>query len=150
MTLASENRAGLATWRDGSVPYSVILAPDFGTTSEALEAWDHYKENLGEVRAVLVTRSGIEGLPVAEDLLASFLALGSTGTALALSGTNCGYGGEGPHGSARILRELGVSDALVDFVFRHRRLRFELLEDRWIVEVDDPEGKLKKGWLVEK
>lgn len=145
MTLATENRAGLTNWRDGLVPYSVILAPDFAGTDDALEAWDQYKENLGEVRTVLVTQSGIDGLPVAENLLAKFVALGSTGTALALSGTNCGYQGEGPHGTARILRELGVTEAVIPVVYRYSRLRFERLKDRWLVNVDDEEVKLEEA-----
>ncbi len=142
MTLPTEGRAGLTTWTEPRtrVPYSVILADDFGVTVRALASWDSYKEQLGTVKTVLVSFAGIEGLPIGENDLAGFLALGSTGAGLALSGTNCGYGGEGPHGTARILRELGVTEAVVGMVFSQRRLRFERLEDRWMVEVGSDES----------
>ncbi len=138
MSLPKEGSAGMLTWTDpeSRVPYTVILAPDFGTTSDALEAWEHYREHLGTVHEVYIAQHGIQGLPMAEDFLATFLALGSTGRALALSGTNCGYPGEGPHGTARILRELGISEAVVSLVFHERAFHFVRLEDRWMVEVD--------------
>ncbi len=150
MSLPKEDSAGMLTWKDpkSRVPYTVILAPDFGTTSDALKAWEHYREHLGTVHEVYIAQRGIQGLPMAEDsdFLAKFLALGSTGTGLALSGTNCGYGGEGPHGTVIILRELGISEAVVSLVFHERAFHFVRLEDRWMVEVDpdfleaDPNG----------
>ncbi len=141
MSLPKEYSAGMITWKDpeSRVPYTVILASDFGTTSDALEAWARYKEELGTVQKVYVTRYGIEGLPVAEDLLSSFVALGSTGAGLALSGCNSGYGGEGPHGSASILRELGIPESIVSLVFQAHKLRFTLFDESWLAEVDPDE-----------
>ncbi len=138
MTLPTEGRAGLTTWTDprGRVPYSVILADDFGVTVRALASWDRYKEELGKVTEIWLAFEGIPDLPVAEHDLARFLAIGATGSGLALSGVNCGYGGEGPHGAARILEEVGMGKPLVDLVFSHRELHFVYLEDRWAAEVD--------------
>ncbi len=138
MSLPKEGEAGMLTWKDpeSRVPFTIIMAPDFGTTKDALDAWDRYRENLGEVQEIYIAQNGIPGLPMGEDFLAKFVALGSTGTGLALSGTNCGYGGEGPHGTARILRELGISEAVVSLVFHERAFHFVRLEERWLVEVD--------------
>lgn len=139
MPLPEEGRAGMTTWTppDRNAPYSVILADDFGVTRRALESWDHYAENLGKVEEVRVSFAGIEGLPISEHDLARFVALGSTGAGLALSGANCGYGGEGPHGTERILLGLGVPAKLASMVLHQRDLRFvQGPNGFWAAEVD--------------
>ncbi len=129
--------AGLTTWTspDGR-PFSVIVAPDFGVTERALKAWDRYRSNVEPVEEVIVSFSGIDGIPCSERDLATFVALGGGGSGLALSGVSCGYGGEGPHGTAAILRSLGVGDAVVDLVFEQRDLRLVRLSGGgWMAEV---------------
>src|SRR2546421_5250083 len=42
---------------------------------------------------------------------------------IVLSGTSAGYGGEGPHGTATILRFMGVPESIVKKVFSNKQMR---------------------------
>jgi hypothetical protein len=58
--------------------------------------------------------------------------------AIMLSGTQAGYGGEGPHGAAAILRFLGVPEKQVQEVFKNKRVVYVMTTDGWIHTVGDP------------
>ena len=85
-----------------------------GITRESLEFWNKNKNSIGKVTHVEVSaeglyledRTGENGITYPVEY--NFIAFGECG-AILLSGCNCGYGGEGPNGTAKILAELGLT-----------------------------------------
>ena len=80
-----------------------------GITEHSLKFWNENKGKIGEIVRVEV---GFEPLREMQDsegipLEWNFGAFGKKG-AIFLSGCNCGYGGTGPNGTAKILAELGL------------------------------------------
>ncbi len=61
----------------------------------------------------------------------TFVLRDKNGRELWLSGCNCGYGGEGPHGSITILEKLGFNKDIIERVYEYRVIK--LFKD-------------KKGW----
>lgn len=83
-----------------------------GITVESLKFWNENKNSIGKVTHVEVSADGLFFEDRTENGITypveyNFLAFGSQG-AILLSGCNCGYGGEGPNGTAKILAELGL------------------------------------------
>jgi len=96
-----------------------------GITVESLEFWDQHKPLIGEV-----TRIACSFRPLRVDvklhngyiipLEYNLKIFGTRGTIL-LSGCSCGYGGEGPNGTRRILEELGVDhDRAMELIHQKR------------------------------
>lgn len=87
-----------------------LMDEGHGITRKSLEYWDAYKGIIGRVVRVDVSE---EPLHTEQDHFRgaifeyNFVAFGTKGT-IYLSGCNCGYGGEGPNGTAKILAELGL------------------------------------------
>ena len=87
-----------------------------GITVRSLEFWHENKHRIGEV---LSLEASLEPLRTADGELRTTMTdltgfeewnveiKGENGS-IFLSGCNCGYGGEGPNGTAKILAELGL------------------------------------------
>ncbi len=82
-----------------------------GVTRKSLAFWQENKHLIGKVICIEGDREGLYkeeresgGIPYTVDY--TLLIFGTRG-AILLSGCNCGYGGEGPNGTAKILHELG-------------------------------------------
>ena len=78
-------------WQDGG----------HGVTSKSLRYFDSLKGKLGRIRDVHIDKRRTMSMEIKCD----------HGVVL-LSGCNCGYGGEGPHGSIEILKRMGVDETL--------------------------------------
>ena len=89
-----------------------------GVTADSLQAWQHHRGEFGTfVRADVADVAGSAGPPNAgwpgAALVAPTLVLTDGGRQLALNGTPCGFDGEGPRGTARILIQEGLLTVLV-------------------------------------
>jgi hypothetical protein len=91
-----------------------------GITKRSLQFWEYNKATIGKIERIefslnpLATITLSEGgFPYTVDY--TFKALGERGE-IWLSGCNCGYGGEGPHGTKKILVELGIKDDVADIL----------------------------------
>lgn len=114
----------MASFENEGEHFVVRLPPDEGVTELSLKAWRQYQEELGHVKRIIIKQGGIRELPVSEHLLATMVLLGENGTGLALTGANCGYGGEGPHGSETILKDLEVPEHNRKALFRLREVTY--------------------------
>lgn len=70
-------------------------------------------------------------------------------------GFNCGYEGEGPHGSYDVLTELGVQKEEADIVFRSAWVRCYKEANGWKIinkerNLDHKEGEQIKNWMQER
>ena len=82
----------------------------YGITRESLEFWRINRPKIGPVLSVeckndLRCETSTDGHP----LEYTCIIHGRDGE-IWLSGCTCGYGGEGPHGTARVLMEIGVPE----------------------------------------
>lgn len=59
----------------------------------------------------------------------SMVIADSNGEEMWLYGCNCSYGGEGPHGSARILKSLGIPDKIAKKVFEYPIVKYVKSDD---------------------
>lgn len=99
----------------------------YGITTKSLEYWNKNKDKLGTIQEVACSFDPIhvEAILGGEGGLITPLEynlkiIGSNGV-MYLSGCNCGYGGEGPNGTRRILEELGIShDKAVELIHQER------------------------------
>lgn len=89
-----------------------------GVTELSLQYFRRNVHRLGRVFEVNIDR----------DRAFSMEIRGTRGVML-LSGCNCGYGGEGPHGSVEVLRLLGVEGVEND-VFHNRHVKLDLRNRR--------------------
>ena len=81
----------------------------YGVTDDSLKFWKEHKNSIGKITHVEVRFEPLF-IDTDRDNIASeynFVAFGYEG-AIFLSGCNCGYGGTGPNGTAKILAELGL------------------------------------------
>ena len=74
------------------------LKDESGTTAGSLAYWHAHRQELGNIQKA---RCG-PGEP-------GHLEIEGTMGFMDLPGCTCGYGGEGPHGTAEILEDIGVS-----------------------------------------
>lgn len=72
-----------------------------GITDESLGYFERHKSELGEIREVSCRFNDPSGYNVR--------VVGDNGEML-LSGLNCGYGGEGPHGLHTVLTQIGAEN----------------------------------------
>jgi hypothetical protein len=93
-----------------------------GTTSKSIDFYKKHKDNLKEIYGVYMYFNDIDPIvdgyyenigssehPELQKLANPHMVIKDTeGNAIWLGGCNCGYGGEGPGGSIRILRDLGI------------------------------------------
>jgi hypothetical protein len=102
-----------------------------GITRESLEFWNRHKHDIGNILTVDVSAEGLQTedrksesgytYPVEYNMMVT----GTQGTIL-LSGCNCGYGGEGPNGTAKILAELGLTINQARAVMWQKRIHFDV------------------------
>ena len=83
-----------------------------GITRRSLEFWQENKSRLGEPLSVYARKNGVYHEMVDDDGMSyplewNVMIIGTQDDIL-LSGCTCGYGGEGPNGTAKILAELGI------------------------------------------
>lgn len=80
-----------------------------GVTRESLDFWRANRDRIGPILSVevqddlYVEPDPEKGYPVEYPC-----AVYGVGGMIRLSGCTCGYGGEGPHGTAKILEDIGV------------------------------------------
>lgn len=85
-----------------------------GVTKLSLQYFKKHVHRLGQVFEVNIDQDR-----------AFHMEIKGTSGVMLLSGCNCGYGGEGPHGSVEILKLLGVKG--VEFlVFGERHVKVDL------------------------
>ena len=113
-----------------SKPKLVLYTDDDGITEEALERYRYRKPVLGKV--VRIELQFNEPLLTKGDRGWNMLIEGEQ--VLALSGCNCGYGGEGPRGAKTILDDIGIPEDQAKQVFVSRYLLFTIINDSWVSE----------------
>lgn len=66
----------------------------------------------------------------------------TNGEEIWLDSCNCGYGGEGPHGSEAIMRKIGIDQEKINELFYCKKISYFKENDEWLVE--KPEEKTQK------
>ena len=81
-----------------------------GITRVSLDYWEKNKGKLGPISYVWASFDGMPDESVRDYPLEYNLVLAGERGVVFLSGCNCGYGGEGPNGTRKILEELGMPE----------------------------------------
>jgi len=107
-----------------------------GITEKSLKFWKENKNSIGKITHVwasfepLLTENRTENFygqaHVDYVVEYNFVAFGYEG-AIFLSGCNSGYFGEGPHGTAKILVELGLNKEIAERVIGHKQIHYNAL-----------------------
>jgi len=106
-----------------------------GITRESLEFWNQNKSKIG---LPIRLEASFEGLHTEDRKTDSGITYpveyncvihGYLGDIL-LSGCNCGYGGEGPNGTARILAELGLPLEQARSIMWHKNFEYDVLSGK--------------------
>ena len=82
-----------------TIPWKVYHDQGGGVTRVSLDYFHRLYRRLGKICRVSIDQHRVFSMEIR----------GVDGVML-LSGCNCGYGGEGPHGTFEVLKELGVTD----------------------------------------
>lgn len=87
---------------------NVLRDSGHGVTRESLEFWQANRTKIGPVLSLECKNDlRVETGPLGYPLEYSCIVYGRDGE-IWLSGCTCGYGGTGPHGTARVLMDIGV------------------------------------------
>jgi len=102
-----------------------------GITDDSLKFWKEHKNSIGKVTHVEVAEEGLLLEDRTENGITypieyNFVAFGRNG-AIFLSGCNCGYLGTGPHGTAKILVELGLDKNKAERVIGQKTIHYDAL-----------------------
>lgn len=104
-----------------------------GITEQSLDFWHANKHRIGKIEHIVVTAEPLlveqrteKGISYPAEY--NFIAKGTEGS-LYLSGCNCGYGGTGPNGTAKILADLGLPLVAARKAMRAKRIGFILETD---------------------
>lgn len=109
-----------------------------GITEESLKFWQDNKDRIG---LPIRLEASFEGL-VTEDRTENGITYpveynciihGYKGTIL-LSGCNCGYGGTGPNGTAKILDELGYPLSQARELMLHKNFEYDVLSGKVLIK----------------
>jgi len=116
----------------------IIKDEGHGITEKSLEFWQVSKHRLGNILAVVVTAKPLlveqrKDCGITYDVEYNFTAQGTAGV-IYLSGCNCGYGGEGPNGTAKILAELGLPFVAARAAVLSQKVEFDLQTDTLLVD----------------
>ncbi len=102
-----------------------------GITDESLKFWNENKNRLGKITHVEVAAEGLlledrteNGITYPVEY--NCMIFGTNG-AILLSGCNCGYGGTGPNGTAKILAELGLPIEIARTAMVHKTIHYNVL-----------------------
>lgn len=88
-----------------------------GVTELSMKFWHTNKNKIGNISGCSVIEQGLE-----EDGAEYNMAIHGNKGKIYLSGCNCGYGGTGPNGTAKILEELGVSTEIARKAMYHKSI----------------------------
>lgn len=102
-----------------------------GITVESLKFWNENKDRIGKITHVEVSFESLLSEEREENGITypteyNFIAFGSNGAVL-LSGCNSGYFGEGPHGTAKILVELGLDKEIAKKIIGQKTIHYDVL-----------------------
>lgn len=99
-----------------------------GVTKKSLEFWSFNRSRIGKITHIEVSREALrqddkkyEDITYKVDY--TLIAHGEKGE-IWLSGCNCGYSGEGPNGTARILAEFGFPLDRGRLIMLYKRIDF--------------------------
>ena len=87
---------------------TVLKDPGHGITRKSLDFWKTNRDKIGPVLSVEVDDNLHSELSPRGYPLEYPCAIYGADGMIRLSGCTCGYGGEGPHGTAQILVDIGV------------------------------------------
>lgn len=109
-----------------------------GITSKSLKFWNENKNNIGFVFGLEASVGALHTEKRTENGVTYFVEYnckiyGYKGDIL-LSGCNCGYGGTGPNGTAKILAELGVPIDKARTAMLYKHLEFSVLSNTLILD----------------
>jgi hypothetical protein len=109
-----------------------------GVTAWSLDFWNSNKAGIGKISRILISLGplaadikktpGPEGREYYVDYY--FVAYGASGVIM-LSGCTCGYNGEGPHGTAKILVELGMTQENASRLILSKHIDYRPDEKGW-------------------
>jgi len=98
----------------------------YGITQNSLDYWHENKHLIGDVKYLacsfnpLLVDTEITKDSIISPLEYTLKIVGTNGV-IFLSGCNCGYGGEGPNGTRKILEELGINhDKAMELIYQKR------------------------------
>jgi len=107
----------------------------YGVTRDSLKFWNEHKNSIGKITHMVVSEKELFSEHITENgvtyLVDYNCMIFGTNGAIILSGCNCGYGGEGPNGTAKILAELGLPIEKA----RQAMLENTIYYDAWTCEV---------------
>ncbi|MFZ5642522.1 MAG: helix-turn-helix domain-containing protein [Bacillota bacterium] len=115
-----------------------FLYDESGSTRKSKEFFENNRSLMGDICAIYVYFDEIDAaldnffLPSSSSRYGNLhhvetpglILKDTTGKEMWLGGCNCGYGGEGPHGSEYILKQLGFDEKHTDNVFKYRIVKF--------------------------
>ncbi|MGG1571665.1 hypothetical protein [Fictibacillus sp. NRS-1165] len=111
-----------------------IIKLEGGNTRKSIATWNNHKEDFTDPTYILITRNDTDMIErgyfqqsnheysdgTSSVIAPSLVIRNHWGDELWIDGCNCGYGGEGPHGSEKILKDIGLPREIIHQVFyRH-------------------------------
>lgn len=119
-----------------------------GVTRTSLDFWHKNKDKLGLIIGIEASAEALHKENRTERGLTypieyNVIIHGYNGDML-LSGCNCGYGGEGPNGTAKILAELGVPIESARTAMLSKHLKFDVLASKLTCDGNDYDFPLAK------
>jgi hypothetical protein len=102
-----------------------------GITEKSLQFWHENKNKIGKIQHLFAS---FEPLGEAMDELGVLewnCEIRGTQGSIFLSGCNCGYGGTGPNGTAKILAELGMDLETARGFVQHKRIHYDAILNIW-------------------
>ncbi|WP_313559160.1 hypothetical protein [Ruminiclostridium cellobioparum] len=137
---AYKNRTQKLTGTQKIVNYS-------GTTSKSLQFYRENIDKLSAICAIFIYGQDFDAIlddfyEIEDDfefgnlrrvVNPTFVIRDINGDELWLGGVNCGYNGEGPRGSKTILKEIGISEEIIEKISYHNVIKLFKDGDRWEV-----------------
>jgi hypothetical protein len=110
----------------------MILARDngHGVTEQSMKFWHENKNRIGRIETL---NASLEPLALEysnDGILEYNVEIIGTHGKIFLSGCNCGYGGTGPNGTAKILAELGLPIEVAREAMTQKTLQYDVIHGR--------------------
>ena len=132
-----------------------IIKFEGGNTRRSRATWENHWNDFNDPTYILITRNHEDmiekGYYVNTDFDSrheshsidqpSFVIRNHWGQELWLDGCNCGYGGEGPHGSEKILKDIGLPSNIIHQVFHRHVYELERKENGTYEFISDGNSK---------